>query len=136
MEIKIKIEITSKPLTNEQREAIEEKLQEIKAIVKNEEQNSPKPQTEQRYKAMSKKTIAKWLDKQKRVKIVSFPSECPPLSVQKPRVLIADFDDNQKGSEKTPQDTLVCQILPPISGKKIEVRRIGNLLFVEHHRLR
>lgn len=36
--MKIKLEITSKPLTNEQREAIEEKLKEIKAIVNNEGQ--------------------------------------------------------------------------------------------------
>ena len=133
--MKIKLEITSQALTLKQKEKIVERLREIRAIVKG---VTPQHNTENKYKAMSKRTIKKWLDKeQKKFRIRSLASPvCSPSSPQEREVLTADFGDNQKENEKTPQDGSAYQTTPPISGKKIEVCRIGSLLFVEHYRLR
>ena len=133
--MEIKLEITSQALTPKQKGAIVERLQEIRAIVKG---VSPQPNTENKYKAVSERAIKKWLDKeQKKFRIRPLASlKYSPSSPQEREVLIADFDDNQKENEKIPLDGSAYQTTPPISGKKIEVCRIGNLLFVEHYRLR
>lgn len=133
--MKIKLELTGQALTPKQKGKIVEKLQEIRAIVKG---VTPQPNTESKYKAMSERVIKKWLDKeQKKFRIRPLVSLVySPSSPQEREVLIADFDDNQKENEKTPLDSSAYQTTSPISDKKIEVCRIGNLLFVEHYRLR